>query len=240
MEYKRLPFYEYFANNSEHTIHTEYCRRVVSYKCLLYGESKKYGANYDVYYSEERQVIEVNFQCTEGIMDWLVNFKFAQKYYDSFVWEGSTIQLYVHSGWADMYIALKHTIRDEVKDILSIHPEAEIDVIGWSLGSALAQLCTQDLYFNLGRRVHLFSFGSVRPFKAKEAIVQEYLLNCCCEVYNFADVNDIVTYMPPFKHWKNIRTCDVDLDGKGRKWYKLFKPTKYHTQYDQPYLYDNY
>lgn len=207
---------------------------------IVWGRQKKFDANYDVYFSEERQTIEINFQCTNGAKDWLANFKFSKKYYDSFLWQNKIIQLYVHSGWADMYMALKHAIREEVSSLLSLHPEAHIDVIGWSLGYALAQLCSQDLYFNFQKRSYLYTFGSVRPFKIKNAETHEYLLDCCHKVFNFADCNDIVTYMPPFKHWTNIRTCRVDLDGKGKKWYNLFNPWKYHANYDKSHLYTDY
>ena len=60
---------------------------------------------------------------------------------------------------------MKHFIRNGVKELKELHKDAEVEVIGWSLGSGQAQLCVQDLYYNLGIKSHLFTFGSVNLFK---------------------------------------------------------------------------
>ena len=68
-------------------------------------------------------------------------------------------------------------------------------VIARSLGSGQAILCAQDLYFNYGIKPHLFTFGSVRPFKSISSNAErmrEYLGSICSECWNFADINDII------------------------------------------------
>lgn len=63
----------------------------------------------------------------------------------------------------DLYCALKHNIRDEYKTLLDTYGHKEVEIIGWSLGSAIAQICVQDLFFNYGVKSHVFTFGSVKP-----------------------------------------------------------------------------
>lgn len=45
----------------------------------------------------------------------------------------------------------------------------------------------------------------------------------------YCNVNDIVTYQPPFPKWYHIRRVNVGSFGIT----KLFKPKVYHTNYDE-------
>ena len=62
-----------------------------------------------------------------------------------------------------MYRAMKHYIRDEFKSLRDLHPNCDVEIIGWSLGSGQAQLCCQDLFYNFNVKSHVFTFGSVKP-----------------------------------------------------------------------------
>lgn len=53
---------------------------------------------------------------------------------------------------------------------------------------------------------------------------------------NFADINDIVTYMPPFRGFVMIRRVDISEEKK-RTFFKLLKPKRFHTTYDHSNLY---
>ena len=62
-----------------------------------------------------------------------------------------------------------------------------------------------------------------------------YLATLCVECWNQSDVNDLVTYMPPFKGYIGIRR--VDVQSAKRRLFRLLKPGYYHTYYDTPSLY---
>jgi len=141
-------------------------------------------------------------------------------------------------GWARMYQAMKHAVRDAVQGYLKDHPTAEIEVIGWSLGSAMAQLCAQDLNYNFGIESHLFTYGSVNPFKMKFGVrrkTKKYLKGCCKEVYCFSHKSDIVTYVVPrIFGFRKINRVNL---GKF-KFFGLFNPMLYHCEYWKKELYE--
>lgn len=239
MEYKRLDFTQYFIDTTNDYNKTGRARYQINYSDITYVyKGRLCHANYEIHYEEDRDVIQINFQKTDGLRDWFVNFMFIQKYYDAFDYKGKPIILRVHNGWARMYKVMKHAIRDRVKLLLIEHPRAEIEIIGWSLGSGQAMLCAQDLNYNLGIKSHLFTFGSVNPYKTNifnRKRIKNYLREICKEQYHFSDVNDIVTYLPPrlFGFIKPIRTSLDKFNFIG-----LFNPGKYHCHYDNEKLYN--
>lgn len=38
-----------------------------------------------MHYEPDRNVIQINFEETDGKIDWFVNFMFVEKYYDTFI-----------------------------------------------------------------------------------------------------------------------------------------------------------
>lgn len=239
--YSRMAFDQYFDDTSEDYGHVGIVNKVY-YKNIKYEyEGITYDATYDVLFDPKRNCIQCHFQGSSGAGDWLTNFLFVPKYYESFIdpETGKRIQLRVHMGWARMYLAMKHVIREDVKALLEIHPDAEVEVIGWSLGSAMAQLCVQDLNYNLGIKSHLFTYGSVNPFKTRlfrRHRVKKYLRSCCKEYYCFAHRSDIVTYMVPWiLGFRKINRVNL---GKF-KFLGLFNPMVYHCEYWKPEFYED-
>ncbi len=237
MEYQRLRFEDYFIICSDNWNKVETDLELSKYKSIEYTRKKKtYSVEYQVRYDAKRNTIQVILQQTASKSDWRANFTFPHKMYDKFTYDGKLIQLKVHRGWGDMWLACQDTIRSEVKILLAVYPEAHIEVFGWSLGSALAQLAAEDIYFKFNRKPHLFTYGSVKPFFGKKTY--NYVQHCCEEAYNFYDVNDVVGRMVPFLGWKAIKHCKVKLDSFCI--FRLFNPQKYHTKYDTVGLYDKY
>lgn len=235
--YKRLNFEDYFIICSGNWNHVPTDLELAKYKSIeYYRKGKKYSVEYQVRYDVNRNVIQCIFQQTASKSDWRANFTFPHKIYDKVTYEGKLIQLKVHRGWGDMWLACQDYVREEVKPLITIHPDAEIEVFGWSLGSAIAQLCAEDLYFKFCKRVHLFTYGSVKPFYGKKT--WKYVKQSCKECYNFYDVNDIVGRMVPFLGWRAMNHCKVKLDRYCIT--RLFNPQKYHTNYDKAYIYDKY
>ena len=237
--YKKLRYEQYFIDTSNDYNQTQKARFKIKYEDVQYTyKNILCHANFEVHYEADRNVIQVNFEETNGKKDWFVNFMFVQKYYDTFVADHKKITLKVHNGWATMFKAMKHRVRYKVDTLLQMHPSAEIEIIGWSLGSGQAMLCAQDLNYNLGVRSHLFTYGSVNPFKTNifnRRKIKKYLNSCCKEVYNFSDRSDIVTYLP-FRIFGFIKFRRVNIEGRF-KILGLFNPNLYHTHYDEAKLY---
>ncbi len=250
MEYKRLPFGQYFINTSEDYNKTGRKTFDIIYDSISYcygGLAKALGlrheVNYEIHYEPERNVIQLNFQRTVGFTDWFANIvEFSSKYYDAIDFEGSPLQLRVHHGWGNMYRSIKRDVRARWSALHEQYPDAETEIIGWSLGSGQAILCCQDLNYNFGLKPHLITFGSVRPFKSKKADsvrMKRYLDSQCVECWNFADINDIVTYMPPFRGFMMIRRVEIGKRER-RSLFRLLRPFKYHTRYDDFSLYSDF
>lgn len=242
MNYSRLGFGQYFTDTSNDWCgHTGKVVNIVNYKDITYEyDGITYHATYDVLYDAQRDCIQCHFQGSTGAGDWITNFTFVDKYYDKFKdpQTGKWIQLRVHMGWARMYKAMKHTVRDAVAALRTEHPEAHVEIIGWSLGSAMAQLCAQDLYYNLGIKGHLFTYGSVNPFKTSFGTRHKtlrYLRSCCEEVWCFAHPSDVVTYVVPwimgFRKPNRINTAG------SFSFFGLFNPMKWHCIYWQEEMY---
>lgn len=235
-EYKRLNFEQYFIDTSGDYNNTGKARFKIHYKTIEYDhKNKKRYANYEIHYEAERDVIQINFEQTADNTDWFVNFNFAEDYYDQFEYNHQIIQLKAHRGWAEMYRAMKHFIRSDFLELYNQHKTAEVEIVGWSLGSAQAQLCAQDLFFNYNIKSYVYTYGSVKPFYVKNKVVKNYLSLCYKEAYNFSDVNDIVAYLPPFIRFFKFNNVTVYLEKFC--FFKLFNPMKYHTHYDEAYIY---
>ena len=235
MEYKRLNFEDYFTICSENWNNLETNLRIAKYTSVPYEyKGKTFYANYQVRLDGPRHCIQILFQQTYEKSDWLVNFDFPKKIYDEFTFDGQVIQLKAHGGWVTMWLVLQDIIRDKVKALLDKHPDYYIEIFGWSLGSGIAQLCAEDIYFKFNKKPYLYTYGSVKPFFGKKTY--NYVKTCCEACYNFYDHCDIVGYMVPFLGWRAIKHVKVKLERFCIT--KLFNPMKYHTKYDTKGLYD--
>lgn len=239
INYKRLPYHQYFIDTTNNQNNKDTKRFEMKYNEVSYEwKGVRTHANYEINYDDERNVIQVHFQGTKDLPDWVTNVIFIPKYYDSFKWNNKKITLKVHKSWAAMYKVMKHFIRDGVKKMLELHKEAEVEVVGWSLGSAMAQLCVQDLNYNLGIKTHLFTFGSVNLFKTNifnRRKTKKYLRSCCYDYHLFCNRSDIVTYVVP-RIFGFIKINRTNVLGRF-KLFGLFRPLKYHMHYDEEVLY---
>lgn len=247
MQYHPLSFVQYFIDASADYNDTGLARREIDYKAVNYQCNWlekllgfRHEVNYDIFYEAPRNVIQITFQQTHGFSDWFANIaEFGSRYYDAIDYRGQKLQLRAHHGWAEMYKTIKHDIRDTWSALHAEHPTARTEIIGWSLGSGQAILCAQDLNYNFGLRAYLYTYGSVRPFRytrKNQALTKRYLGEICKKCYNFANINDLVTYMPPFFGFTMPNRVNVGLSLR-RTLARLLKPMRYHTIYDDAELY---
>ncbi|MCQ2513905.1 MAG: hypothetical protein MJ089_02270 [Ruminococcus sp.] len=247
MTYSRLKFQQYFIDTSQDYNNTGKARIKINYRSLKYecnGLEKllhfSHEVNYEIHFEQDRNVIQINFQQTNGNSDWFANIaEFSSRYYDAIDYKGKKLKLRVHHGWGEMYRSIKNIVREEWLYFHNNHPDAATEIVGWSLGSGQAILCCQDLNYNFNVKPYLYTYGSVRPFKYtifNKRLMKDYLSSISTEAWNFANVNDIVTYMPPFRGFTMINRVNVGKDKITLK--RLFDPYHYHTIYDREELYD--
>ena len=163
MKYKKLDFEDYFTICSDNWNDLETDLELAKYKDVPYQyKGKTFYANYQVRFDSKRNCIQAIFQQTYQKSDWIVNFDFPKKVYDQFTFDGKLIQLRAHGGWVRMWLVIQDVVRDDIKDLLLKHPKAFIEVFGWSLGSGIAQLAAEDIYFKFGVKPYLYTYGSVK------------------------------------------------------------------------------
>lgn len=243
--YKKLPFEQYYIDTSKDWRDTGKARLKINYKHISFTYNLfnfipiKCSAEYEIHYEENRNVIQIHFEQTHGFKDWVINFLFMKKMYDKFQWTNPennktyTIQLKACRGWAEMFKTIKKDLEEEVSKLLEAHPDAYIEIIGWSLGSSQAQFACQDINWKFGKLPYVYTFGSVKPWIGGRK-QRKYLNHTFKECYNFMHGSDIVTYMPPFIGYfalNPIKLGNVSLRG-------LFNPQKWHTEYGEKYLYE--
>lgn len=235
--YVRLPFSEYYIICSRNYTHQETHAWLAEYSEIVYRHGRHtHRVNYQVRYDHVRHCIQAIFQQTADRSDWRANFEFAGRLYREplDLGGGKTLAMRVHRGWGDMWRACKKAVRQEISLLLKEHPEAHIEVFGWSLGSAIAQICAEDVFYQFSRRPYLYTYGSVRPFAGRKT--WRYVQGCCEKAYCFYDACDIVGYMVPFPWYRAIRHYALHSERFGIM--KLFNPWKFHTLYGQEWLYD--
>lgn len=212
---------------------------IFSYKTISYrpGLITKY-ADYAVIYHADRDVIGIYFQGSADVGDWSANFTaISTKSWRTVTFNGKKTKLEVHKGWYNMYNAMKGAIKKEYQQLKAAHPNAELEIIGHSLGAGMAQICAEDMFNDFGVKSHCFTYGSVKPFKMDET-GKQYLNSCCKEVYNFCDTSDIVCYLPPFDGYDHINAVWIDYSASGLD-YKIDNVFSYHFVYDIEKLYEN-
>ena len=244
MDYNKLSFEQYYIDTSDDWRNSGKSRYDIKYNHVefIYKLFKliplKCSAEWEVHYEEDRNVIQVNFEQTHGTLDWIINLLFKEKMYDKFTWEnpkGKKVKIILKAskGWSKMYKAMKHDVKIAVKNILNKHPDAFIEIIGWSLGSSQAQYACQDINYHFGILPYVYTYGSVKPWRGGRK-QKEYLKTTYKECYNFMHKKDIVTYMPPFIGFFAMNPIKL---GKFNL-FSLFNPRKWHTEYGEEYLYE--
>ena len=176
MDYNKLSFEQYYIDTSDDWRNSGKSRYDIKYNHVEFTYKLfkliplKCSAEWEVHYEEDRNVIQVNFEQTHGTLDWIINLLFKEKMYDKFTWENSKgkkvkITLKASKGWSKMYKSMKHDVKIAIKDILNKHPDAFIEVVGWSLGSSQAQYACQDINYHFGILPYVYTYGSVKPWR---------------------------------------------------------------------------
>ena len=142
--------------------------------------------------------LNIFFEWSDGATDWINNFTFPAKPYRDMknLW-------FCHSGFLKVGKAIEPHIAKDICD----PTVKKIDIVGYSHGGAVAQLCYEYVKFNRPDvEVTGVGFGAPRVFWgfAKKAVIDR--LNGFVVVRNG---NDIVTHLPPvlfgFRHVGEVK-----------------------------------
>lgn len=177
------------------------------------------------YYAVEETTLYIVFQGSQGIKDWLDNFKFWRRDVRKTKPYGDiTNDVEVHSGFITQY----QTVRDLIHNIIKENPRChEIICTGHSLGGALATLCAVDIQYNFDSvLVSCITFGS--PRVGNKAFTKSFKRRVPNSI-RIVNGSDIVCKVPFliffFRHVHNIGKV-----GK-KKWYLISTDDHYPNEY---------
>ena len=147
----------------------------------------------DVAIVRNENAVTLYFEHSDGKLDWKNNFTFPAKPYRDMknIW-------FCHRGFLKVWKAIEPHVRDVITDTTV----TKFDIVGYSHGGALAQLCYEYVKFNRPDvEVTGVGFGAPRVFWgfARKAVTERF--NGFIVVRNG---KDIVTHLPPvlfgFRH----------------------------------------
>ena len=161
--------------------------------------------------------------------DWRNNLKFPVKLYKN---QESCIR--AASGWGDAWKSCNDLIMDKFIAEVRAHPEFSPVICGWSYGGAMSLLAAEDFNFRTMKMASVITFGAPKPLWGRKT--RKYVRGCCSIVYQYANVNDCVTAMPPLPGYKRLVTNKCGGKFNLFKW--LFKAGIYHCLYGDKEIYE--
>lgn len=190
-------------------------------------EFKKIGldVDYAIKRYDDEKILRLFFQGSRSKTDWLLNFNFPVKAYKK-----QQNKLKYHAGWIKAYKSANDEIMSEFVKEADTYQGYRIEIIGHSLGGALAVYAAEDFNFRTGKKPVLITFGAPKAVFGKKT--QKRLLDSCSEIHQYAHKDDLVPMIPPcYKHLNKI-SC-----GKKFSLIEFFKFVWYHTHYDEESYY---
>lgn len=207
----------------------EYFNHMKSLRYTTAGD----GVDYCIEKDDEGN-LGVYFQESNGAVDWRTNLSFfppARSHRDPTAKVYTSESITWHRGY---YRAWQSAETSILLDITRAWDgKSKIKVIGWSYGGAMALLCAWAVERYLGTKCDVLTFGAPKIVRGyREHLV---LMSKLGYVEQYANYNDIVTYVVPFKHWEHVFAFRV---GDGRiSLKKLLKPSLYHCMYGEEAIY---
>lgn len=178
--------------------------------------------------SEKRLILV--FQESQGKRDWKNNFAFipvpVKPYGDM------THEWFCHYGFIHAYkSARKEIVAAMHVRLAEIDESWNVTVIGWSHGGALAQIASEDMFYQFGIKCDVITFGSPCPFYGKKTL--DYVKSCVNSAVCYENASDFVTKCPPFGEGMNHTHIGEKFRLSG-----IFQTGKYHTAYGDAKLYE--
>lgn len=181
--------------------------------------------DWDVKVVNDEKTIYVFTQYSTSVKDWIINFLFF------FIPQIRRWYVYFAClGWQSAFNSCKQILLNEVLMAMNTFPDYKVVCCGHSYGGAASVLVGIDIFFASGRKPDLITFGAPKPlFFLYTKLVSGLFFN---EVKQYAHKCDIISYLPPFIGYWNIKVIRIGkFSLKG-----LFQPNIYHQCYgDESY-----
>lgn len=205
-------------------------KEIEYYKLIKDSKYQKEGKDVDftVIVDTVDKKIRLIFAESNSDLDWKHNFQFTIKLY-----KHQKNRFYVANGWGNAYTSANLEIIKKLTEKINTYPYFELEVLGFSFGGAMAVLAAEDIYYRLNIKSNLITFGCPKVLFGKKS--KKYFESCCNSIKQYAHVNDIVTYCPPFLGYTNLNVIRL---GEKRSLKDLFNPYKYHQIYGDESLYN--
>ena len=148
------------------------------------------------YYTERYgSTLYIYLECSDGLLDWINNFKFAVKSVVSAKtpYKNMEKKWRAHGGFLKVWQSIKPYIENDIKD----ETVRRIVTVGYSHGAALAVLCHEYIWYNrpdIRNSIEGYGFGCPRVFWG----VKTKKLRQRWERFTvIRNINDVVTHVPP-------------------------------------------
>jgi len=172
----------------------------------------------------EDDTLYLLFEWSDGKEDWKNNFRFPAKPYKHMehAW-------FCHGGFLKVWKAMRTEIEDKVAELLSSHSKiGKVVCVGYSHGSALAVLATEDMEYIYGKSYEVSGYGFGAP-RVLWGIVPEDVKKRLRRFTSVRNIPDLVTHVPPMLFgFRNAGTL-VKIGKTGK-----YSPIKAH--YDSAYI----
>ena len=176
----------------------------------------------------KEKVIRLIFEESADKADWKNNFNFPVKIYKK-----QESCMLVARGWGNAYKSCNDVIITALCRTVSLIPDYDVHICGWSFGGAMSLLAAEDFYYRTGKKASVFTYGAPKPLWGCKT--KKYVRSCVHVVKQWTHINDCVPLMPPLPGYTRIAT---DKIGKDFCILKLFQPNIYHQIYGDSTLYE--
>jgi predicted lipase len=186
------------------------------------------GTHVEGFIGFENDTMYIVFQGSNGKHDWLSNFNFCKRKIVPYDNKESDIR--IHSGFINQYKIARTFLHISVNQYNEFK---NINVVGHSLGGALAVLCGVDLQYNFSdRNISVYTFGC--PRVGNRAFIESYITRVP-RSYHFKNRlkgdNDIVTTVP-FELFGYTDFERIQVSGEpqetDKRWYVFFDKIRAH------------
>lgn len=211
-----------------------------NYPWIDSGLNKK--TNYKIRYLEHLHLIQIAFEESNGKFDWFINFLF-KGLYKVRPYKNMAVIYKTHGGFTLSYKSIQDELYNKIGEICKEHEVSDIEIFGWSYGGAMTQLCLEDLtYHFIEQREHTewfsngqalpvitgMTIGAPRVFYKTITSSWERLQTRLSRLIMIANVNDIVTHLPP-SIFRSKHILPLYGVGKSKHMtFGIFNPWKYH------------
>ena len=182
--------------------------------------------NVDFKFIEHEDKLEIYFQGSNQITDWLDDFMFGKRPY-----QDMSIPYKVHRGFLKQWKIVEDIIIEKImerNEATKDYMWKEITVVGYSLGGALAWFCHECCWYHRPDiRDNIFGYGFEAPRVYACWFINKKLKKRWENFLVIRDNNDIVTYCPPtifgYRHTSKILKIQGNTDLVDNKLPKCIK-----------------